>query len=166
MPGFSEYPNTNEFIQDGDTQGESNRMEEKQTNYKSRKDDQSASQDLKKPDSSNMYWKPSRHNPAWRPPTDVFETKEDILVRIEIAGMKESNFSIEINGHHLVVKGARQDSIEKRAYHQMEIRFGEFILELDIAIPINSEQVEAVYQNGFLLIRLPKASPRQIHIEK
>jgi len=166
MPDFSEKPNTSGFKQVGDTQGESNRMEQKQTNDKSRKDDMDTSQDLKRSDSSKIYWKPSRHTPAWRPPTDVFETEEDILVRIEIAGMRENNFSIELNGHHLIVKGSRQDIIEKRSYHQMEIRFGEFIIELDITFPINSEQVEAVYQNGFLLIRLPKASPRQIHIEK
>jgi HSP20 family protein len=166
MPNFSEKPKSYGFIKVGDIQGERNRMEQQQTNDKSRKDDISASQDLKRSDSNNIYWKPSRHTPAWRPPTDVFETKEDVLVRIEIAGMRESNFSIELNGHHLVVKGTRQDIMEKRSYHQMEIHFGEFMIELDIAIPINPEQVEAIYQNGFLLIRLPKASPRQINIEK
>ena len=141
-------------------------MEKKQTNNQSIKNGTSEPEEIRQNETINTYWKPSRRAPAWRPPTDVFETEEDILVRVEIAGMKENNFIIELNGNHLIIRGNRQDIIEKKAYHQMEIRFGEFILELDLSIPINSEQVDAIYKNGFLLIRLSKTSPRQIPIVK
>ncbi|MCC7129785.1 MAG: Hsp20/alpha crystallin family protein, partial [Anaerolineae bacterium] len=45
---------------------------------------------------------------------------------------------------------------------QMEIRFGEFVLSVELPYFIDSSQVEAVYDNGFLMISLPKARPRQI----
>lgn len=102
----------------------------------------------------------------WRPPTDVYETEKHIIVRMEIAGMKESDFVIELNERSLSIKGVRPDANERRSYHQMEIRFGEFGVEMELPSPINADLVEATYQDGFLRLKLPKALLRQIHIDE
>ncbi len=102
---------------------------------------------------------------VWRPPTDVFETEEGIIVRVEIAGMQEADFSILLDGSTLIVRGSRQDMPEKRAYHQMEIRFGEFVSEIELSQAIAIEKVEASYQNGFLRVFLPKARPLRIRVD-
>jgi HSP20 family molecular chaperone IbpA len=104
------------------------------------------------------------HPLAWRPPTDVYETDEMLYVRVEIAGMREDDFSIELNGRLLTIKGTRQDVSERRAYHQMEIRFGEFSIELELPSRVNPERVDALYTNGILLVSMPKALPRQIPV--
>jgi HSP20 family protein len=104
------------------------------------------------------------HTPAWNPPTDVFETEENIIVRVEVAGMKEDDFVIELNGRVLTIRGIRQDIHERRAFHQMEIPFGEFAIELALPQPIEPGQVEAIYEHGFLRIIFQKARPRQIQI--
>lgn len=103
---------------------------------------------------------------SWRPPTDVYETDDVITVRMEIAGMKESDFVIELNERFLSIRGVRPDANERRSYHQMEIRFGEFSVEIELPSPIHVDLVEATYQDGFLRLILPKALPRQIHIEE
>jgi HSP20 family protein len=102
----------------------------------------------------------------WRPPTDIYETEEAIIVRVEIAGMREDDFSLELDGHSLSIRGFRQDIAERRAYHQMEIRFGEFSVDLNLPHPIQTEQVEATYAGGFLRVTLPKATPRQVPIKE
>jgi HSP20 family protein len=104
------------------------------------------------------------HSHSWKPLTDVYENDENIIVRVEIAGMKEQDFSIELNGRMLKISGIRQDTPERRAFHQMEIPFGEFQLELALPHPIEPEQIQAVYSDGFLRIRLPKARARHIPI--
>jgi HSP20 family protein len=86
------------------------------------------------------------------------------VVRVEVAGMREEDFSIELNGRLVTIRGLRQDSAERRAYHQMEIHFGEFIIDMELPHFVEAEQVEAVYTNGFLLVSLPKALPHQISI--
>ena len=116
-------------------------------------------------DSGASHWRLAIRSPAWRPPTDVFETEEAIIVRVEIAGMREIDFSIELDGRNLTIRGMRSDSTERRAYHQMEIRFGEFSIELEMPYPIEMEHIEAFYNNGFLRVSLPKARPRQISID-
>jgi HSP20 family protein len=113
---------------------------------------------------SPFGWRMITRSPAWRPPTDIFEIENTFVVRVEIAGMREEDFSIELNGRNLTVRGSRQDIPERRAFHQMEIHFGEFVIELELPHYIEADQVQAVYSDGFLRIHLPKARPRQIPI--
>jgi HSP20 family protein len=115
-------------------------------------------------DTGPLGWRLTLRSTAWRPPTDVFETEDRIVVRVEIAGMREDDFIIELNGRNLIVRGARQDVPERRSFHQMEIRYGEFVIELELPGYIETDQVQAVYSDGFLRIDLPKARPRQIPV--
>ena len=113
---------------------------------------------------SSFTWRVSLRSPVWRPPTDMYETETEVIVRVEIAGMQEDDFLIELNGRMLSIRGVRQDAAERRAYHQMEIRYGEFNIELELPYQVEAERVQAVYRDGFLRVILPKAQPRHITI--
>lgn len=101
---------------------------------------------------------------VWRPPTDMFETEDVVTVRVEVAGMKESEFTILLQDRQLVIRGSRVDTSERRAYHQMEIRYGEFSTEVDLPTSVMVQQASAEYRNGFLLVTLPKVKPQKIQI--
>ena len=116
-------------------------------------------------DYNETSWQLILHGTPWQPPTDVYETEDALIVRVEVAGMRENDFSIEIKGHLLIIRGIRSDASHPRSFHQMEIRFGEFQIELELPIPIDTNSIEAIYNNGFLLIILPKARPFKINIE-
>jgi len=103
---------------------------------------------------------------VWTPPTDVFETEDAIIVRVEIAGMLENDFSIVLDGRYLSIRGMRSDVPERRAYHQMEIRFGEFATDVELPHPVSVSEIEAVYSSGFLHVRLPKARPVKVSVEE
>ncbi len=104
----------------------------------------------------NERWIVCRHTCAWQPPTDVYEDDDGIVVRIEVAGMRDEDFSISIVGPKLIVAGTRVDPAPKRMYHQMEIRFGEFRVEIDLLRQVAVENVEARYDEGFLSVYLPR----------
>ena len=110
------------------------------------------------PDAVHLHM--TMRSPAWRPPTDVYENEESVIVRVEIAGMNEMDFSIVLDGRYLSIRGVRQDIAERRAYHQMEIRFGEFSVEVEMPAAVDVENVQAIYQSGFLKIMLPKVHLR------
>lgn len=101
----------------------------------------------------------------WSPPTDGYETEEAYVVRVEIAGMREEDFDVAVENHTLHISGTRPDYLERRAYHQMEIRFGKFATAVSLPGPVNVEQSHAEYQDGFLTVILPKAKPNQIKVE-
>lgn len=121
--------------------------------------------DMQFMDAGAAHWRAAVRPHVWRPPTDVFETEDAIVVRVEIAGMKEEDFSIELNDRYLSIHGTRPDVPERRAYHQMEIRFGEFNTIVELMFPVIAADVEAIYQDGFLRVVLPKAKARKIPIE-
>ena len=101
---------------------------------------------------------------VWSPPTDVYETEENYVVRVEIAGMREEDFEITMENKFLMIKGSRPDIPERRAYQQMEIRFGKFETAVGIPGPVDLESSRADYSEGFLTVTLPKAKPNQIEV--
>ena len=103
---------------------------------------------------------------VWSPPTDVYETEDNYVVRVEIAGMREEDFEITVENNFLMISGSRPDISERRAYQQMEIRFGKFETVVGIPGPLDLEASRADYTEGFLTVTLPKAKPNQIEIEE
>ena len=101
----------------------------------------------------------------WSPPTDAYETEEAYIVRMEIAGMREEDFEVTLENDTLLIMGSRSEQPERRAYHQMEIRFGKFATAVGLPGPINVDEAQAEYKDGFLTIILPKAKPNHIKVE-
>jgi HSP20 family protein len=95
----------------------------------------------------------------WSPPTDVYETDDAYTVRVEIAGMREDDFEVVVENNMLLISGSRPDILERRAYQQMEIRFGKFATAIGLPSPIDVDHAVAQYADGFLAITLPKTKP-------
>lgn len=97
---------------------------------------------------------------VWRPPTDVYETDDRILVVMEIAGVSEEDISVTLFSDLLVVEGNRQQTEEFRssmsACHQLGIKYGSFRSEVYIPVMVDHDNVAAEYRNGLLLISLKK----------
>ena len=110
-------------------------------------------------------WQVGIHSYAWGPPTDVFETDASFVIRLEVAGMRQSDFSIELENNFLVISGVRSEPPEKRTYHQMEIRFGEFSTAIEIPAGADVSKAQADYEDGFLNVVLPKIKPTTINIK-
>ena len=107
-----------------------------------------------------VSWQVRSH--VWSPPTDQYETGEAYVIRVEIAGMREDDFEVSLENNTLFISGSRPDLPERRAYQQMEIRFGKFATALGLPGPVNIEQARAEYKNGFLTVVLPKVTSDQI----
>lgn len=102
---------------------------------------------------------------VWSPPTDAYETENEYVIRVEVAGMRESDFEITFEDGLLLINGLRPDIAERRAYHQMEIRFGKFSTAVVIPGPVDLDRSEARYADGFLMVKLPKAKSTDVKIE-
>jgi HSP20 family protein len=117
-------------------------------------------------ESTQHGWRIRRHAHAWHPPTDVCEADDAYLVDVEVAGMKGGEFVIHFERGILIVRGTRPEKHGARAYHQMEIALGEFASEVQIPGRVVEGEIEATYADGFLHVRLPKAKPKSIPIER
>jgi HSP20 family protein len=97
---------------------------------------------------------------VWSHPTDEYETDKAYIVRVEIAGMREDDFEVLVENNILFISGTRPDQPGRRAFYQMEIRFGKFSSAISIPGPVDVEQASAEYKDGFLTITLPKEQPK------
>jgi HSP20 family protein len=102
-------------------------------------------------------WQVRTQSHIWSPPTDVYELETAYMVRVEVGGMRPQNFSVQIDNNYLIISGSRVDKPERRAYFQMEVRSGEFSTVVAIPGPVNQEEANAEYDDGFLVVTLPKA---------
>ena len=101
---------------------------------------------------------------VWTPPTDLYETEDGFVVKVEIAGMREEDFEMAIENNVLMISGNRSDLNERRAYYQMEIRTGKFEIAIEMPAPINVEKAIAEYKDGFLMINLPKVNAKRTEV--
>ena len=113
-------------------------------------------------------------NPSFQPPTDVYETENEVVVRLEIAGVDPDQIELVIadQSRTLTVSGTRTDPAagQRRKYYNMEIECGNFARRSRLPVPVNDNEAEARYEEGFLVISVPKArpdtsSPRSVPVE-
>ena len=117
--------------------------------------------------SGSRSYRQSVNNRTWRPATDIYEIEDKIIVLVEIAGMTDDDFTITMDRNLLYIQGTRNSQIEERqAIHQMEIPFGEFTVEIIFPMELDLDQVTASYTNGFLMVSLPKATPKHIELNR
>jgi len=95
---------------------------------------------------------------VWRPLTDVYETDEEFIVRMEIAGMDPQDLSVTLGQRLLVLKGIRRDPgrTTRRHFHKMEVTVGPFERIIEIPRHVLVSSADAHYENGFLIVRVHK----------
>ena len=102
-------------------------------------------------------------SPKWKPRTDVYETDDELIVHMDIAGMQADDFSVELNEGILRISGertTRQPAGGKRHYHSMEVQIGPFERRFRLPVVVDPASIRATYEHGFLEIRLAKQPPR------
>ena len=109
----------------------------------------------------HMEWMVTANRRTFRPPFDVYETDQHIVIMAEIAGMREEDFAISVDGQVLHISGTREDSAGKLSYQRMEINYGEFRLDIRLPSAVDRAKIEATYDRGFLSICVPRQAPQR-----
>jgi HSP20 family protein len=102
----------------------------------------------------------------WQPDVDVFETETDVVVRVELAGVRQEDVRVSVDGDQLRISGHRATGeSEAISLHQMEIAAGPFDRRLRIPVPFERERVSARLSEGVLTIMLARRGPQQHRVE-
>ena len=106
---------------------------------------------------------------SFHPPMDVYETENDLIVVMEIAGVRAEDIHVVFEKDTLAISGARVESFSspKIRLHQMEIDYGQFHRTLYIPFPLKADEIRAVYRQGFLTVTVPKrkeAGPKAVEV--
>ncbi len=104
------------------------------------------------------------------PAVNVWEDPEALHVEAELPGLNLKDLEIHVTGNNqLTIKGERKPNVpEKSVWHRQERGFGQFVRVLTLPFEIDANKVEARFENGVLLLNLPKhaaAKPRKITVK-
>ena len=106
-----------------------------------------------------------RNNRPLTPPTDVIEMPDKLMVMVEIAGMRPGDFNVTLQNRRLTITGTRQRlGTDVMAFHQVEIAFGDFRIELNLPWACERDGVTANYEHGFLTIELPRKPVEKVRV--
>ena len=92
------------------------------------------------------------------PSVDLYEEKDDIVVKAELPGLDKDNIEVNLSDNRLTIKGEKkqEQEVKKENYYRSERSYGSFIRTLDLPREVQTDKVKAAFKNGVLEIRLPK----------
>lgn len=99
---------------------------------------------------------------TWTPNTDVYETPQHLIVKMELAGIRKEDLEITLQDRLLVVRGYRKENCPHRrgrcSFRQMEIDYGYFERRIIVSSMVDATSTQAHFHNGILHIELPKTT--------
>ncbi len=97
----------------------------------------------------------------WMPVMDVIEKADKYVVWLEAPGIHKENLDINLVGAMLTITGTREiaPEVEGEGYLLKERAIGKFIRTIRLPVPVAEKKVAAEYQDGVLVVHLPKETP-------
>ena len=107
---------------------------------------------------------------AEAPALDLYEEKDDVVVKAELPGMEKDNIEVNLTDHTLTIKGVKkkQEEIKDENYHRSERYYGSVLRSVELPRDVQADKVKASFKNGVLEIRMPKteeAKTREIKVK-
>lgn len=101
---------------------------------------------------------------------DMYETKDDVVVKAALPGIKPDQVEVSITGDTLMIRGEAKEEheVKEQDYIRKERRYGSFCRSLTLPSGIKSDKADASFENGVLTIKVPKAEeskPKTIKVK-
>ncbi|TAF77910.1 MAG: Hsp20/alpha crystallin family protein [Bacteroidetes bacterium] len=93
------------------------------------------------------------------PHVDIVEAEKEFEIHAAIPGINKEDFKIEIDKKILTLSGERKFVNEESSknFKSIETNYGKFSRSFTLPENIDSEKIEASYENGILKISIPKS---------
>jgi HSP20 family protein len=106
---------------------------------------------------------------GWSPALDVFDDKDNFVVKVELPGMKKEEIDLTLHDGVLTISGERKHEREAKegGTFRSERYFGKFQRSVTLPAAVDANKVNASYKDGILTVELAKAEeakPKQIAV--
>ncbi|HZD40681.1 MAG TPA: Hsp20/alpha crystallin family protein [Terriglobales bacterium] len=92
------------------------------------------------------------------PALDLYEEKDDIVIKAELPGIDKENIEVNLTDHTLTIKGEKkkEEETKEENYYRAERSYGAFVRTIELPKDVHADKVKANFKNGVLEVRLPK----------
>lgn len=116
-------------------------------------------------DEQNEY-----QNAVWMPLTDIFEDKDNYMIKADLPGMQKDDVKISYTDGQLSISGERVQEQESKdtKCHRVERTYGKYYRSFNLPKEIKEDKIKAEFKDGQLTITIPKADevkPNEIEIK-
>lgn len=93
------------------------------------------------------------------PAIDMYETKDAVVVKATLPGVKPEDVEIKLTGDVLSIRGEMKEEVETndRNYHCRERRYSSFNRSIGLPVSVMADKASAEFENGILTLTLPKS---------
>ena len=108
---------------------------------------------------------------TWAPVVDIREDESEFTILAELPGLKPDEVDVTCENGVLNIRGEkselRKENDDSRRYHLVERTYGSFSRSFQLPQGLDESKIEAGFENGVLMVRVPKAAlpqPKKIQI--
>ena len=106
---------------------------------------------------------------TWAPAVDIYETENELVLKADIPDVNEKDLDVRIENNMLTIQGERkfEQKVKEDNYLRVERTYGAFSRSFSLPNTVNTEAIQADYQNGVLTVELPKraeSKPKQVKV--
>ncbi len=93
------------------------------------------------------------------PSIDISETEKQFVIDVEVPGVDKKDIELNIENNTLTISGERkfEKKEDNKQYHRVESHYGTFSRTFSLPDNVNTESINATYNNGILSITVDKS---------
>jgi HSP20 family protein len=119
----------------------------------------------------SRIWKEDVARGVWSPPVDILERGNEIVLKIDLPEVNQTDIDLKVEENTLIVQGERKFRKEtsEEKYIQIERPYGTFRRTFTIPRAIDPEGIRASCKDGVLRVILPRRGevhPKRILVEE
>ncbi|MBF0585796.1 Hsp20/alpha crystallin family protein [Prosthecochloris sp. N3] len=94
---------------------------------------------------------------------DVSEDENNIYIDADMPGMKKEDVKISVDEDVMTICAERshEEEEKKKDYHRIERTYGSMSRSFTVGDNVDTDNIEAAYENGVLHITVPKKEPME-----
>ena len=110
---------------------------------------------------------------TWRPAVEITQSENNYKVKVQLPGVNKEDIEVELDNDFMTITAKLEEEKEEKdqkeknlKYHTCEFRYGKYKRTISFDQPIRSEEANAEYKNGVLVITLPKQKQEEAKTRK
>lgn len=99
-----------------------------------------------------------------QPSVNVLETKDNFQIELAAPGLTKGDFEVKLDNGTLAISAKKENKEEtaEGKYTRKEFNFASFTRSFQLPDTINAAEIAATYENGVLLVTLPKKEEAKV----
>ena len=92
------------------------------------------------------------------PHTDIYEEKDQLVMKTELPGISKEDVNITLQGDRLTIKAEKKEAaVDDADCYARERQYGQYFRSVTLPFPVKEDKISATFENGVLELRLSKA---------